>query len=75
MLKKKWQRAIWMAEVLVLTSEARMAVKVVPMLAPRVRGSICSTVITPRPTRGVKVEVVTEEDCTAMVRAVPNCWV
>ena len=36
-----------------------MAVVVVPMLLPRVRGYILSILITPSPTRGVRVEVNT----------------
>ena len=48
-----------------------MAVVVVPMLAPRVKGYIRSIVITPIPTNGVRADVKTELDCTRIVIPVP----
>mmetsp|Transcript_12271 Transcript_12271/g.17255 ORF Transcript_12271/g.17255 Transcript_12271/m.17255 type:complete len:251 (+) Transcript_12271:226-978(+) len=71
MLKKRWARAVCMAVILSETRAAMTAVKVVPMLAPRVRGYICSSWMTPMPTRGVRVEVVMDEDWTRMVMPVP----
>ena len=62
MLKKRCARAVCMAVILSDTRADMMAVKVVPMLAPRVRGYICSSWMIPMPTRGVSVEVVIEED-------------
>ena len=41
MLKKRCARATWSALVLPETRAARSPVMVVPMLAPRVSGSIC----------------------------------
>jgi hypothetical protein len=55
-------------------SEARaanMAVVVVPMLLPRVRGYILSMLITPSPTRGVRVEVNTLLLCSRKVKITP----
>ena len=49
------------------TKDAKSPVKVVPMLAPRVKGSICSRRIAPIPTKGVRAEVVMDEDCTKRV--------
>ena len=49
-----------------------MLVKVVPMLAPRVMGSILATGKTPMPTKGVRAEVVTELDWTMMVMPKPT---
>ena len=48
-----------------------MPVRVVPMLAPRVRGNMSVRVMIPTAARGVRVEVVMEEDCTMMVMKVP----
>ena len=62
MLKNKWARATWSACTLSETNEARSPVTVVPMFAPRVKGNICSRWIAPTPTKGVKTEVVIEED-------------
>jgi len=39
---------------------------------PSVKGSICSNEITPMPTSGVSVEVVTLDDCTATVIKAPS---
>ena len=50
---------------------AKMAVVVVPRFEPRVKGYILSTVMTPRPTRGVRVEVKIEEDCRRKVNSAP----
>ena len=55
-----------------VTSAARMAVTVVPMLAPSVKGHICSRRKTPIPTRGVRAKVVIEEDRTNMIMAAPK---
>ena len=65
MLKKRWQRATCHASTgLDVTTVAAMTpVRVVPMLAPRVRGSMSSRVMRPTAARGVRVEVVMEEDC------------
>lgn len=69
-LKSKWANATFMAVGLERRA-ARMAVKVVPRLAPRMSGNICSSLKAPTSTRGVKTEVVIEEDWTNMVRPVP----
>ena len=73
MLKKRWQRATCHAStgLEVTTVAAMMPVRVVPMLAPRVRGSMSSRVMRPTAARGVRVEVVMEEDCTRMVMPMP----
>jgi hypothetical protein len=67
MLKKKCASATCIAVEVSATKAARIEVIVVPILAPRVRGYICSTLIRPTPTIGVKTLVVTLELCTAMV--------
>mmetsp|Transcript_19754 Transcript_19754/g.54936 ORF Transcript_19754/g.54936 Transcript_19754/m.54936 type:complete len:329 (+) Transcript_19754:240-1226(+) len=72
MLKNKWARATRRALVPSVTKAERMAVPVVPMLAPRVSGSICSRRRTPIPTSGVSAEVVMEEDWTTMVIPAPS---
>ena len=72
MLNNKWARATWSAFVPSVTIEPKIAVIVVPILAPKVNGSICSSRSTPIPTRGVKAEVVIEEDWTTMVIAAPR---
>ena len=43
-----------------------------PKFDPRVKGYTLSTEITPIPTRGVKVAVNTEEDCTTNVKIAPD---
>jgi hypothetical protein len=43
--------------------DARMAVMVVPMLAPRVSGYMRSMCTTPTPTRGVNADVKMDELC------------
>ena len=48
-----------------------MAVVVVPMLLPRVRGYILSILITPSPTSGVSVEVKTLLLCRRNVNTTP----
>ena len=53
------------------TVAAMIPVMVVPMLAPRVRGSMSSRPMRPTAARGVRVEVVMEEDCTMMVMNMP----
>eukprot|EP00617_Octactis_speculum_P013524 CAMPEP_0185764904 /NCGR_PEP_ID=MMETSP1174-20130828/24603_1 /TAXON_ID=35687 /ORGANISM="Dictyocha speculum, Strain CCMP1381" /LENGTH=61 /DNA_ID=CAMNT_0028447665 /DNA_START=50 /DNA_END=235 /DNA_ORIENTATION=+ len=52
--------------------DAKSAVHVVPILAPIVRGSICSKVMISAATSGVSTDVVTEDDCTRIVRPVPT---
>lgn len=49
-----------------------MAVKVVPMLAPRVNGYIRSKCKIPTPTNGVRADVKIDDDCTNMVNAAPR---
>ena len=44
----------------------------VPMLAPSTTGYMRSIVMTPMPTRGVRAEVVIEEDWTQMVSPSPT---
>merc|ERR550514_608889 len=72
MLKKRWQRAIWIAFFFSVTREARNAVQVVPMFAPRVKGSICSRVMICSATSGVRVGVVMELDWTMIVITMPK---
>mmetsp|Transcript_42066 Transcript_42066/g.100261 ORF Transcript_42066/g.100261 Transcript_42066/m.100261 type:complete len:94 (+) Transcript_42066:224-505(+) len=72
MLNNRWQSAIWMLFAFMTASAANIEVKVVPMFAPSVIGSILATGSTPMPTNGVKAEVVTELDCTIKVKATPN---
>lgn len=50
---------------------ASTEVIVVPMFDPRVKGYILSTLISPSPTSGVRVEVNTDELCTNTVRIAP----
>ena len=45
-----------------VTSDAKIAVHVVPIFAPKVNGNICSTVSIDSPTRGVNVDVIIELD-------------
>ena len=73
MLKKRWQSATCQAwtGLEVTTVAAMIPVMVVPMLAPRVRGSMSSRPMRPTAARGVRVEVVMEEDCTMMVMNMP----
>ena len=74
-LKSRWHTAIWTAccrDSGSLAMAASMEVVVVPMLLPRVRGYIRSRLITPMPTRGVRVEVNTLELCSRKVRIVPT---
>lgn len=74
MLKNKWHKAICnefgMASSL-CAKAAKMAVVVVPILAPSVSGYILSMATTPMPTSGVRADVNTELDCTKIVRPVP----
>lgn len=53
-------------------NDARIAVNVVPILAPNVRGKTRSRVMTPRPTSGVKVDVNMLDDWTSMVSSAPT---
>ena len=53
------------------TTEAMKAVQVVPIFAPSVKGNICSSVMISSATSGVKVDVVIELDCTAIVINIP----
>jgi len=71
MLKNKCANATWSEAFPEVTMEAMIPVRVVPMLAPRVKGYICSKRSTPRPTKGVSVEVVMEDDWTTMVIPAP----
>mmetsp|Transcript_9712 Transcript_9712/g.23759 ORF Transcript_9712/g.23759 Transcript_9712/m.23759 type:complete len:262 (-) Transcript_9712:800-1585(-) len=69
-LKNMCANATCMAKV-VESIAAMMAVTVVPRFAPSVMGSICSSWTTSNPTRGVKVDVVTDDDCTTIVTPMP----
>ena len=71
MLKKKCANATCIAVEVSATRAARIEVIVVPILAPNVRGYICSALTIPTPTIGVKTLVVTLELCTAMVMPQP----
>lgn len=66
-LKNKWARATCSASVPSDTMAAMIAVMVVPILAPNDKGYICSRRRTPIPTKGVKADVVIDEDWTRMV--------
>ena len=70
-LNQKWQSATWRASSLLDTNEAMIPVKVVPIFAPNVNGSICSSWITFIPTRGVNADVVMDELWTRRVIPVP----
>ena len=59
-LKSKWANAIIIAEILPVANEAKIAVVVVPMLAPIVIGKADSIVRMPAATSGIKREVVIE---------------
>ena len=74
MLKKRCESATW--RVCWKTSRldaraARMAVKVVPMLAPSVSGYMRSRCRIPTPTSGVRADVKTELLCTNIVKPAP----
>lgn len=74
MLKKRWHMETCIAgmmESASWASDASMAVKVVPMLEPSVRGYILSIVMTPTPTRGVRADVNMLDDWTRMVNNAP----
>lgn len=60
-LKRKWQKAIVMAEIFPVAKDAKIAVAVVPILAPIVMGKTVSTVIIPAPIKGTKMHVVIDE--------------
>ena len=71
MLKQRWHKAICTAPNLRLTRDAIIAVTVVPMFAPRVKGSIFTSGSTPIAQSGVNAEVVTELDWTRIVTPRP----
>ena len=70
-LNKKWTKAMMIAETFPVANEARIAVVVVPMLAPIVSGNTASTVRMPAATSGISKEVVIELDWTKMVKISP----
>ena len=51
---------------------ARIPVKVVPILLPKVSGKILSKSTNPKPTNGIKLEVKTELDWTSIVNKHPT---
>ena len=53
------------------TLAANNPVTVVPILAPKVKGNICSNVITLMAHKGISVEVVILLDCTNIVTSIP----
>jgi len=70
-LNKKWANAIIMADIFPVANDARMAVVVVPILAPIVIGKAASTVRIPAATRGINKDVVIELLWTIIVNASP----
>ena len=74
-LKNRWHNAIWRLLSSLspeLARAARRPVAVVPMFEPSVSGNILSSLITPRPTRGVMADVKTELLCTMKVMPAPT---
>ena len=71
MLKNKWANAATNAVTLRVRA-AKIAVMVVPIFAPRVKGYTCLSVSTPAPARGTMVEVVIDELWTMKVKSIPN---
>lgn len=67
MLKIKWENATVTATTFWVARAARIAVTVVPILAPKVYGNICLTVTNPAPAKGIMIEVVTELDRKSVV--------
>ena len=72
MLNRRCEKATIIAARLPVTRAARIAVTVVPMLAPRVYGKICMSVNNPAPAMGTDKEVVIELLWTMAVSIKPT---
>ena len=71
-LNKRWEKAICTATIFPVENDARRAVTVVPVFAPRVYGYICCNVRIPAPARGIIRDVLIELLCTNAVTTVPS---
>ena len=71
-LNMEWEKAIVTASTWLVTKEARIAVTVVPIFVPNVKGYTCSRVSSPEPIRGIANEVVTELLWTMAVVITPS---
>ena len=71
-LKRRFARATCSGACPFATMDAIMAVPVVPRFAPRVNAYICSRRNNPMPHKGVKADVVMEDDWTTIVKPAPT---
>ena len=75
MLNREWQNAIWREYLIedgLALNAASIPVTVVPIFEPKVNGNTLSIDTRPRPTRGVRVDMKTDELWITIVRKQPS---